>query len=211
MKKILIADDHFIVRTGLTMLLREMYLNVDIDECWDGEAAWKKLEVNNYDLAIIDIGMPGTDIIHLIKNALVHNPRHKILIFTMANEEIYGRKYLQLGVRGFISKDAPSSELRKAIATTLEDKRYMSTQLQEQFNKDIIEHKKFNPFERLSARELQMMMHLVEGKNVSEIADILSVHTSTIGTHKSRIMQKLGVDNLIELNKMARLFNAGNE
>jgi DNA-binding NarL/FixJ family response regulator len=87
----------------------------------------------------------------------------------------------------------------------------MSTQLQEQLNKDIIGQNKSNPFERLSSRELQVMMHLVEGRSVSQIAGILSVHTSTIGTHKSRIMQKLGVDNLIDLNRMAKLFTDAHE
>jgi DNA-binding NarL/FixJ family response regulator len=206
MKKILIADDHFIVRTGLTMLLKEMFMNVDIDESWDGESTWKKLQANEYDLAVVDIGMPGTDTIHLLKNVLALHPRQKILILTMSSEEIYGRKYMQLGVRGFITKDAPPAELRMAIATILDNKRYMSAQLQEQLNKDIIGQNKMNPFERLSSRELQVMMHLVEGRSVSQIAGILSVHTSTVGTHKSRIMQKLGVDNLIDLNRMAKLF-----
>jgi len=211
MKRILIADDHFIVRTGLAVLLKEIFFNVEIDESWDGETTWKKLEANEYDLAILDIGMPDTDTIYLLKNVLALHPRQKILILTMSSEEIYGRKYLQLGVQGFITKEAPSSELRKAILTILDDKRYVSNQLQELLNKDIIGQKAANPFERLSSRELQVMKHLVEGKSVSQIATMLSVHTSTIGTHKSRIMQKLGVDNLIDLNKMARLFSSTNE
>jgi len=206
MKRILIADDHFIVRTGLAVLLKEIFLNVEIDESYDGESTWKKLEANEYDLAIMDIGMPDTDAVHLLKNVLALRPRQKILILTMSSEEIYGRKFLQLGVHGFITKEAPSSELRKAIATILDDKRYVSLQLQEQLNKDIIGHNSANPFEKLSSRELQVMMHLVEGKSVSQIADLLCVHTSTIGTHKSRIMTKLGVTNLIDLNRMATLF-----
>jgi len=211
MKKILIADDHFIVRTGLAVLLKDIFFNVQIDESWDGESTWKKLEANEYDLAIIDIGMPGTDTIHLLKNVLALHPRQKILILTMSSEEIYGRKYLQLGVHGFITKEAPPAELRKAITTIIDDKRYVSTQLQEQLNKDIIGHQPSNPFEKLSSRELQVMMHLVEGRSVSQIASLLSVHTSTIGTHKSRIMTKLGVNNLIDLNKMAKLFNGVNK
>ena len=206
MKRILIADDHFIVRTGLTVLLKEKFFHIDIDESWNGESTWKKLEANEYDLAIIDIGMPGTDAIHLLKNVLSLHPRQKILIYTMSSEEIYGRKYLQLGIHGFITKEAPPAELHKAVAAILEGKRYVSTQLQEQLNKDIIGHKTSNPFEKLSSRELQVMMHLVEGRSVSQIASLLSVHTSTIGTHKSRIMTKLGVDNLIDLNKMTKLF-----
>src|SRR5262249_2350725 len=131
----------------------------------------------------------------------------KVLIITMSSEDIYARKYLQLGVRGFITKEAPPAELRKAIATVMDDRLYMSPRVQELINRDTLGERSRNPFDSLSSRELEVMAHLVEGKNISEIADILSVHTSTIGTHKARIMKKLGVKNVLELNKIAILFN----
>ncbi len=211
MKKFLVADDHFIVRTGVSVLIKEEFLNAQIDECGDGNNVMKKLETTVYDLAVIDIGMPGTDAINLLKNIFSRYPDQKVLILTMSSEEIYAKKYLQLGVMGFITKEAPSSELRKAIVSILDNKRYISPRMQEVLNRDTLEGKPNNPFDRLSTREMEVMMHLVEGKNVSEIAGILYVHTSTVGTHKARIMQKLGVNNVLELNKMARLFdNSGN-
>ncbi len=109
MKKFLIADDHFIVRTGINVLIREVFLNAVIEECWDGDSAWKKLGPTLYDLAIIDIGMPNTDTVNLLKNIFSLHPDQKVLILTMSSEEIYARKYLQLGVMGFITKEAPGA------------------------------------------------------------------------------------------------------
>ncbi len=207
MKKILIADDHAIVRTGVSILVRQEYLNAQIDECYDGDSAWKKIESERYDICIMDITMPGTDSINLLSNIFNQQPQLKILILTMSSEEIYARKYFQLGVKGFINKEAESAEIRKAIVTVMNGKKYMSQKLQELIARDTVGGKSLSPFESLSARELEVMTHLIEGKNVSEIADVLSVHTSTIGTHKARIMQKLGVNNIIELNKMVKLFS----
>jgi len=207
MKKILIADDHSIVRTGLMVLIREEYINAEIHECFDGNGAWKKMEASRYDLFIMDITMPGTDSINLLSNIFTQWPQQKVLILTMSSEEIYGRKYLQLGVKGFINKEADSAEIRKAIVSVMSNRKYISARLQEIITRDAVAGKPRSPFESLSARELEVMTHMVEGKNVSEIAAALFVHTSTIGTHKARIMQKLGVSNIIELTKMVKLFD----
>src|SRR5690349_10130496 len=113
MKKILIADDHEIVRTGLIFLLKEEFPLVEIDECRDGTSTWKKIESSAYDLAILDISMPQTDSLSLLKNIFTLRPEQKVLILSMSSEEIYAKKYLQLGVKGFINKEAPPSEIRK--------------------------------------------------------------------------------------------------
>jgi len=206
MKKILIADDHFIVRTGLSFLLREEYMQVEIDECRDGDGVWKKIQASAYDLLILDISMPSTDSVSLIKNIFTRRPDQKILILTMSSEEVYGKKYLQLGVKGFINKEADPSEIRQAIVSILNNKRYLSTRMKDTLTKEVLEGRTENPFETLSPRELEIMNHLIEGKNVSEMANILSVHISTISTHKAKIMQKLGVSNIIELSKMVQMF-----
>ena len=89
----------------------------------------------------------------------------------------------------------------------LNNKRYLSPNLQNILAREAIEGKTNNPFDSLSTRELEVMTHLVAGKNISEIAHILSVHTSTVGTHKARILQKLGVSNIVELVEVVRTFN----
>jgi len=206
MKRFLIVDDHFIVRTGLCVLIREEFMQVEIEECRDGDSAWKKLQASGYDLVILDISMPATDTFSLLKKIFMLRPDQKILILTMSSEDVYAKKYLNLGVKGFINKEAGPSEIRRAMANILNNKRYLSSRMKDNLTMEVLEGKTQNPFESLSPRELEIMNHLIDGKNVSETAQILSLHISTISTHKANIMQKLGVSNIIELSKMVQMF-----
>ena len=206
MKKILIADDHGIVRTGLILLIKEEFDQVEIDECRDGEGARKKIENKEYDLIILDISMPLTDSIALLNNIFALRPKQKILILTMSREDVYAKKFLNLGVKGFINKEADRSEIRKAIVSTLNNKRYLSSRMHDTLTSEMLDEVTPNPFETLSPRELEIMNHLLDGKNISEIASMLSLHISTVSTHKANLMQKLGVSNIIELSKMIQMF-----
>ena len=208
MKRILIADDHTIVRTGIAVLIKAELLNVQIDECCDGDGVWKNIQAAQYDLFIMDINMPGTDSVNLLKNIFTHQPQLKVLILSMSSEEVYAKKYLQLGVMGFINKEADTNEIRKAITTVMNNRKYMSPKLLEVITREAIDGTPANAlFENLSARELEVMTHLVEGKNVSEIAGILSIHISTVSTHKASILQKLNVSNVIELTRIVKRFD----
>jgi DNA-binding NarL/FixJ family response regulator len=208
MKRFLIADDHFIVRSGISMLLKSEFLSAEIDECSDGQCVWKKLENESYDLVVLDISMPGLDSTSLLKNALARRPGQKILILSVSPEEIYSKKYLKLGARGYINKAADGVEIRKAITTILNNKRYLSPKMQEMMMAEALGGKAGNPFDKLSNRELEVLVHVLAGKNITEIARLLSVHTSTAATHKARILQKLGVANVLELNRVAQMFDA---
>ncbi|MFL5744780.1 MAG: response regulator [Niastella sp.] len=208
MKRILIADDHTIVRTGLSVLIQSEYLNVQIDECSDGNCAWEKIQSTPYDLFIMDINMPVTDSVNLLKNIFSVQPQLKVLILSMSSEEIYAKKYLQLGALGFVNKESDSTEIRRAITTVMNNRKYFSPKLQELITRQAEEGSPAkSAFENLSARELEVMTHLVEGRNVSEIAVILSVHISTASTHKASILQKLKVKNVIELTTLVKRFD----
>lgn len=206
MKKILIADDHVIVRAGLSLLIKEVVGQVEIEECKDGESARKKLRNAEYDLIILDISMPFTDSFALLNYIFLLRPKQKVLIMTMSREEVYAKRFLKLGVKGFINKEADRAEIRKAILNTLDNKRYLSARMSDTLTREMLEETVPNPFEALSPRELEIMNHLLEGKNVSEIAGMLFLQVSTVSTHKTKIMQKLGVSNLIELSKMIQTF-----
>jgi len=184
-------------------------MDAEIDECQDGDSAWRKIQAGEYDLAILDISMPSTDFLNLLKNTFTLKPDQKILIVTMSSEDIYAKKYLSLSpsVKGFINKEADPSEFRKAIVSTLNNRKYLSPRMHDILVQEALKGKKGNPFDPLSIRELEIMNHLCSGKNVAEIAHILSVHKSTICTHKSNIMHKLGVDNVIELSRMVQSFS----
>jgi DNA-binding NarL/FixJ family response regulator len=206
MKRFLIADDHLIVRTGIAFLIREEFIQVEIDECRDGDGVWRNIQAGGYDLVILDLFMPATDSYSLIKNIFTLRPNQKILIMTMSSEDVYAKKYLRLGVKGFINKEAESAEIRTAIINILNNKKYLSSRLRDNLTSEVLEGRTQNPFETLSPRELEIMNHLIDGRHVSEIAGILSVHISTISTHKTKLMQKLGVSNVIELSKMVQMF-----
>ena len=204
MKKFLIADDHSIVRAGITLILKQEFLNIEIDESWNGDTTWEKIRTNNYDLVILDINMPGTDSINLLQNIYAFRPELKVLILSVNKEAIYARTYLQLGASGYINKETHDSELRKAITTVLNNKKYVGREIQDT---SIFDKASSDLFQRLSPRELEVMTHLLAGRNVSQIANLLSSHTSTIGTHKAKVLQKLGVSNVIELKELAQLFS----
>jgi DNA-binding NarL/FixJ family response regulator len=206
MRRFLIADDHFIVRTGISMLIQSEFLDAEIEECADGDSVWRKMEREEYDLAILDLSMPGMDSVSLLRNVFAHHPLQKVLILSISPEEIYAKKYLQLGVKGFINKDAEGAELRRAITSIVNNKRYLSPRMQDILAIQEMQPENQNPFDSLSARELEVLTHILEGKTITEIAKALSVHTSTAGTHKARILQKLGVSNVIELNRVVQLF-----
>jgi DNA-binding NarL/FixJ family response regulator len=208
LKKILIADDHSIVRTGISVLIKAEFSAVHIDECSNGDSAWKKIQATPYDLFIMDINMPGTDSVNLLKNIFTLPRKTNVLVLTMSSEEIYARKYLQLGVMGFINKEADTNELRRAITSVINNRKYMSPALQALLSGEPTdEHTGNSPFINLSARELEVMTHLVKGRNVSEIAEILSIHISTASTHKANILQKLKVPNVIELTRIVNRFD----
>jgi two-component system, NarL family, invasion response regulator UvrY len=206
MKKFLLADDHHIVRTGLILIIKDEFPNAEIDECNNGDCVWEKIQRTAYDLVILDITMPATDSLGLLKNIFTHKPNQKVMIFTMNNAAIYAKKYLAMGVKGFINKEAEPSEVRHGIVAILNNRKYLGPDMKRIITGEDIDNQVSTPFDSLTIRELEIMNHLVEGKNVSDIAEILFLHISTVSTHKANIMAKLNVSNVIELTRMVRLF-----
>jgi two-component system, NarL family, invasion response regulator UvrY len=207
MKRFLLADDHHIVRTGLGLIIKDEYSNAEIDECSNGDCVWMKIQQTEYDLVILDISMPAMDSLRLLQNIFTHNPQQKVMIFTMSPVAVYAKKYLAMGVKGFINKEAEQSEVRLAIVNILNNRKYLGSDMMHILMEDDGNNETSSPFDALSFRELEIMNLLVEGKNVSEIAAMLFVHISTVSTHKANIMTKLHVSNVVELTKMVQLFN----
>jgi len=206
MKRFLLADDHHIVRSGLSLVIKDEFMHAAIDECRNGDCVWKKMRGETYDLVILDITMPDTDSLHLLRNIMMDYPAQKVMVFTMNSAAVYAKKYLALGVKGFVCKEADPSEVRKAIVAILNNRRYLGPEMQYILMQGDMENRLPSPFDVLSTRELEILHHLLGGKNVSAIAEMLFLHISTVSTHKSNIMQKLGVSNVIELSKLAQQF-----
>jgi two-component system invasion response regulator UvrY len=209
MKKFLLIDDHVVVRSGIKMLLSDIYKDSVTEEAKDGQTATEKLKESDYDLVMLDIQMPNTDTFALMEFIRTNYPTLKVLVFSMNPENIYALRFIKAGARGFISKDAPLEEIKKAIDRVVHDKKYISEELLSALAEGNTGGSSTNPFGTLSSREFEIVSMLLAGKTISGIASELNLGISTIGTHKSRIFTKLKIVNLLELKELANSFNFG--
>ena len=207
MKKFLLIDDHTVVRSGIKLLLTDIYKDVNIQEAKDGESALQLLQNDTYDLVTLDIQMPQTDTYSLMELIKKQYPDLKVLVFSMSPESIYAVRFIKAGAKGFISKDAPLEEITTAIDKVLNGKKYFSEELLNLLAEGNTTETNSNPFSTLSAREFEIVSMLLTGKTISAIAADLSLSLSTVGTHKGRIFTKLKVINLLELKELSRSFD----
>jgi two-component system, NarL family, invasion response regulator UvrY len=208
MPHLLIVDDHYIIRTGLKQVIETFLAHTTVEEAFDGDSALEKVKHCDYDLIILDVNMPNTDSFGLLSNVLALKPNTKVLMFSMNDEGIYAKRYLSIGARGYIRKDASPGEIQKAITTVLNNKKFISAELGEKLLNDLQNKEQSqNPFDKLSPREFEIVQHLTRGESVAEISQNLKLHTSTIGTHKARIFDKLDCHNIIDLSELAKVHN----
>src|SRR6185312_14672327 len=206
MPELLLVDDHSIVRAGLRLLIEDFLPHTKIDEAIDGDSAFRKIREHEYDLVIMDVNMPNTDSLGTLQTILSFKPSTKIIIFSMNSEDVYAKRYLKMGAMGYLRKDAQNDEIKKAISTVLNNKRYISPQLNEKLLTELHSNSRSeNPFDNLSPREFEIVQHLAHGDSVAEISNKLNLHTSTVGTHKARIFEKLKCNNIIELTNLAKV------
>jgi two-component system invasion response regulator UvrY len=201
--KILLIDDHFVVRSGIQALLTEILKPCEVHEADNGESATEKLKKNAYDLIMMDIQMPNTDSLGLMEYIHIKYPEAKVLIFSMSSENIYAKRFLKAGAKGFVSKEALLEEIKKAINLVMNGRKYISESLAQSLAEESFSDKHVNPFDKLSKREFEIVSLLITGQPVGEISKNLNLHTSTIGTHKARLFEKLGVTNVLELRELA--------
>lgn len=205
MNRILIADDHDIVRFGLTMMVKEIFPNCTVAEAWDAESVMGLMKKDVYQLVLLDLVMPATDPAVLLRHIRNFHPESNVLILSMNDESLYGARFIQLGAMGYVKKNAPKDEIKRAIHTVLAGKRYVSPELGDILFQNSLTGKNVNPFERLSAREFQVAMHLVQGYTQKQISEMLHVQYGTVNTLKQRIYEKLNIEDpraLAELSLM---------
>jgi two-component system, NarL family, invasion response regulator UvrY len=193
MKKILIADDHSLVRYGLKVALLNHFTDSQIDDSWDGQSIMAQLKINQYDLVLLDLSMPDTDpatILHWIKN---FQPDTKILIVSMNSEAIFGKRALQMGAHGYIEKDASPDDLIKAVNVVLSGKKYMSADLADIIVNDTLNRKSVNPFDELTPREFQVAMYIIQDYTITQISELMQLQYTSISTFRRRIFEKLNI------------------
>ncbi len=207
MKKFLIVDDQVIVRSGIKLLLTEVYHNCEIHEASHGDSATEKLKGHDFDLIMLDIQMPKTDSFGLMEYIHIKYPKAKVLVFSVSAENTYARRFMKAGAYGFVSKEAPLEEIIKAINLVLSDRKYISESLAYKIAEDSFAGRSDNPFNKLSPREFEIVSLLLSGQTVTDISHSLNIQTSTVGTHKARLFEKLNITNILELKELATVYN----
>jgi len=206
-KRVLVADDHTIVRSGIKLIIQDLIPSTIFDEASNGDVVIAYVKKSDYELIVLDINMPGTDAITLVTNVLAYREQSKILIYTMNPEDLYAKRFIKLGVLGYLNKESKSEEIRRAITCVLRGDVYISKQVRKDLNEDMHSKKGGdNPFEKLSDREIQTVKYLLDGYSLLEIRKILNVHSSTVGTYKTRIFEKLKIKTIHDLGELARMY-----
>lgn len=193
MMRILIADDHTVVRKGLRQILLEAFPSAEIEEASDAESLVREALMDSWDVVITDLSMPGRsglDALHQIKQQL---PKLPILVLSIHPEEQYAIRVLRAGAAGYLSKDMASEELVGAVQRVLLGKKYISPTVAEKLASSLDLDEDRLPHEHLSDREFDVLKLIATGRSITEIAQSLSLSPTTISTYRSRILTKLGL------------------
>jgi two-component system invasion response regulator UvrY len=189
--KILIADDHAIVREGVKLIVKTLPEVKQIDEASDGKEALTKIIKNQYDLAILDISMPEITGLDLLQQLKLHNIPTRILMLSFHPQEQYAVRAFKLGASGYLSKDSAFDELAMAIRKIAAGGKYVSAAFAEKLLFNEVSSTNQQLHESLSEREFQVMIMLAKGKSVTEIAAEIFISDKTVATYRSRIMEKM--------------------
>lgn len=193
MLKILIADDHEVVRRGIKEILLEGLSFIQVGEAGDTSSLVEKSLAEDWDIVISDLSMPGGGGIEAVKRIREVKPQQKILIITIYPEEQYALRVFQAGARGFLNKDTAPDQLIRAVQMILDGKKYIQPTLAENMTAVIGQEANLLPHELLSEREMLVMVKLAAGEPVSQIARELALTPNTISTYRARIMQKMAL------------------
>lgn len=199
MIKIIIADDHSIVREGLKLIISEIRDMTIADETANGDDLLKKIKRNSYDVAVIDITMPGPGVLDVIKEAKKEQPGIRILVLSMHPEEQYAVRVLKAGASGYLSKETAPAELVKAIRKVSSGKKYISPHFAENLAEFLLSENEKPIHATLSDREFQVLCRIAAGEPVKDIARALCLSDKTISTYRSRIMQKMNMKTNAEI------------
>ena len=200
MKRILLADDHSIIRLGLIQILKDEYPSVIIKEVSDGAELVKQVTLYDWDLVISDLDMPGRSGLEALEQIRVLKPALPVLILSIYPESLYAVRVLKAGGSGYLNKNSAPEDLIAAIHRISLGRKFISPEIAEQ----LIDIKGDQPpHEILSNREFEVFKLLALGKTLTQIAEILSLAITTVSTHRSRIMDKLHFSTNSELTRYA--------
>ncbi len=203
MIRVLIADDHAILRRGLQEILARELADSVFGEAKDAQEVIERTKGDDWDLVILDITMPGRSGLDVLRDLKALRPKLPVLILSMHSEAQYGKRVLRAGAAGFMNKESAPEELIKAVQKVLAGGRYVSPALAERLALDLNDEVRHDVQETLSHREFEVLRMIALGKTISQIAEELHLSVSTVSTHRARILGKMEMTTTAELMRYA--------
>jgi len=202
--KVLITDDHVVVRRGIQEILRDAFEDVTFGEATNGDEAVKQVGAAEWDAVIMDISMPGKSGLETLKQIKKMKPDLPVLILSIHPEDQFAARAIKAGASGYITKESAPDELVGAMKKALSGQKYVSEAFAEQLADSLTRVKDGTPLhQRLSDREYEVLLLIAAGNNLTSIAEKLSLSVKTISTYRTRILDKTGMKNNADLIKYA--------
>lgn len=199
MIRLLVADDHPIVRDGLKFVVAQSPDFRVVGEAEDGQATLDMCRQTDADVLLLDVSMPGPGIIDLIRNLKIVRPRLRLLVLSVHPEQHYARRVLKAGADGYLTKNHSSHALATAIRQVHSGRKYVTASLAEELALDLSAGRSGSAHEALSDREYEVFLRLGTGQRVDEIARLLGLSSKTVRTYRSRILEKMNFKSTAEL------------
>lgn len=203
MIRILVADDHGVVRKGLTQIVADSPGMEVTGEAATSQEALELVRSKPFDVVILDIAMPGRGGLDILRELKAENPALKVLVLSMYPEEQYAIRSLRDGASAYLTKGSPPEELVQAIRTVAAGKRYITPSIADRLATYIEDSSQQPPHETLSDRELQVLVLIGSGKQLTEIAQELNLSIKTVSTYRARILLKMGMETNAHLIRYA--------
>jgi two-component system invasion response regulator UvrY len=203
MINVLLIDDHTLVRSGIKRLLQDSQQVNIIGEGKSGEESLKMAQDLNPDVILMDVNMPGIGGVEASRRILQRDANQKIIILTIHTEQTFPKRLLEIGAKGYLTKECDIKEMIKAIKLVSEGGYYIEPRIAQQLALSLLPGNEDNPVDRLSRREFQVMLMIAQGHSNNEISEKLCLSPKTISTYRSRLLEKLGAHNEVDLIKIA--------
>lgn len=207
----LIADDHSVVRQGISLVIKELFLSAKIHTAGTFKETLKVVKETKLDLLVLDINFPDGNSINIIPEVKSLQPDIKILIFTAYDESIYAMRYLNAGASGFLNKGSSEDEIKNAVKSMITSGKYVTQTIKDRILDSYISKTPINPLEKLSIREVEVARLLIKGYGNLEISELLQIKKTTVSTFKNRVFEKLEIDNLAALIELFQLYFEDNK